>query len=94
MVDVEVSAIADDLLDLSLRSTNPDNAYLIPLLNEFRASWAIVRQRCGFDAAIRRKGEPNLRPRKTRLGCTKDASLNWISRNTLILKPHIVALPA
>jgi hypothetical protein len=38
--------------DFSLRSTNPDNAYLIPLLNEFRASWAIVRQWCGLDAAI------------------------------------------
>ena len=38
--------------DFSLRSTNPDNGYLIPLLNEFRASWAIVRQWCGLDAAI------------------------------------------
>ena len=38
--------------DFSLRATSPDNAYLIPLLNEFRASWAIVRQWCGLDAAI------------------------------------------
>jgi hypothetical protein len=38
--------------DFSVRSINPDNADLMPLPNEFRASWAIVRQSSDVDAAI------------------------------------------
>lgn len=38
--------------DYSLSVAKPDNAFLIPLLNDFRASCALVRQWCGLDAAI------------------------------------------
>ena len=30
----------------------PGNEYLVELLNEYRASWALLRQWAGFDAAI------------------------------------------
>jgi len=30
----------------------PGNEYLVPLLNQYRASWAIIRQWCGSDAAV------------------------------------------
>jgi hypothetical protein len=33
----------------------PGNEYIIPLLNEYRASWAILRQWTGYDAAIAQK---------------------------------------
>ncbi len=38
--------------DYSLSASKSENAYQIPLLNRFRASWALVRQWCGQDAAI------------------------------------------
>lgn len=30
----------------------PGNEFQVPLLNQYRASWALIRQWCGFDAAI------------------------------------------
>ena len=36
----------------SLTATRPNGEYIIPLLNHHRASWALIRQWCGHDAAI------------------------------------------
>jgi hypothetical protein len=36
----------------SLTATRPNGEYIIPLLNHHRASWALIRQWCGQDAAI------------------------------------------
>jgi hypothetical protein len=35
--------------------SQPGNEYILSLLNEFRASWAIIRQWAGYDAAISQK---------------------------------------
>jgi hypothetical protein len=47
-----LAAIEASERDSSLSATKPENAYQIPLLNRYRASWALVRQWCGQDAAI------------------------------------------
>lgn len=47
-----LAAIEASEREYSLSSTNPENAYQIRLLNTWRASWALVRQWCGHDAAI------------------------------------------
>lgn len=36
-------------------ASQPGNKYILPLLNEYRASWAIIRQWTGYDAAIAQK---------------------------------------
>ena len=36
----------------SLTAPRANGEYIIPLLNHHRASWAIIRQWCGQDAAI------------------------------------------
>jgi len=36
----------------SVDVARPGNEYLVPLLNQYRASWAIIRQWCGSDAAV------------------------------------------
>jgi hypothetical protein len=36
----------------SLTATRPDGDYIIPLLKSYRASWSVIRQWCGQDAAI------------------------------------------
>jgi len=36
----------------SMDVARPSKEYLIPLLNQYRASWAIMRQWCGSDAAV------------------------------------------
>jgi hypothetical protein len=36
----------------SMDVARPGNEYLVPLLNQYRASWAIIRQWCGTDAAV------------------------------------------
>ncbi len=36
----------------SSRATRPGEDYLVPLLNKYRASWALIRQRTGHDPAI------------------------------------------
>ena len=36
----------------SLRATRPGEEYIIPLLNDYRASWALIRQWTGSDAAL------------------------------------------
>ena len=36
----------------SLTATRPNGEYIIPLLNHHRASWALIRQWCGQEAAI------------------------------------------
>jgi hypothetical protein len=36
----------------SAQAARLDGEYVIPLLNEYRAAWALVRQWCGTDAAI------------------------------------------
>ncbi|WP_353073653.1 hypothetical protein [Tunturiibacter gelidiferens] len=36
----------------SMDVARPGHEYLIPLLNQYRASWAIIRQWCGSDAAV------------------------------------------
>jgi hypothetical protein len=36
----------------SMDVARPGNEYLVPLLNQYRASWAIIRQWCGSDAAV------------------------------------------
>ena len=36
----------------SMDVVRPGNEYLAPLLNQYRASWAIIRQWCGSDAAV------------------------------------------
>ena len=47
----------------------PGNEYLVELLNEYRASWALLRQWGGFDAAIAQRGGTDPEARTTRLGC-------------------------
>jgi hypothetical protein len=37
------------------RASQPGEKHIIPLLNEYRASWAILRQWTGFDAAFAQK---------------------------------------
>jgi hypothetical protein len=37
------------------KASQPGNEYILPLLNEYRASWAIIRQWTGYDAAISQK---------------------------------------
>lgn len=37
------------------KASQPGNNYIVPLLNEYRASWAIIRQWTGYDAAIAQK---------------------------------------
>jgi hypothetical protein len=37
------------------KTSQPGNEYILPLLNEYRASWAIIRQWTGYDAAISQK---------------------------------------
>lgn len=39
-------------LNWSMDVARPGNEYLVPLLNQYRASWAIIRQWCGSDAAV------------------------------------------
>ena len=36
----------------AMEAGRPGNEYQISLLNEYRASWAIIRQWCGMDAAV------------------------------------------
>lgn len=36
----------------SLKATTSDGDYIVPLLNSYRAAWALLRQWCGMDAAI------------------------------------------
>ena len=36
-------------------ASQPGNDYMVSLLNEYRASWAIIRQWTGFEAAIAQK---------------------------------------
>jgi len=36
----------------SYEATTPGGDYLLPLLNSYRASWALIRQWCGSDAAL------------------------------------------
>jgi len=36
----------------AMEAGRPGNEYKIPLLNDHRASWAIIRQWCGMDAAM------------------------------------------
>jgi hypothetical protein len=36
----------------SARASRPGEEYLVPLLNQYRASWAIIRQWTGYDPAI------------------------------------------
>lgn len=33
-------------------ASRPGEEYIIPLLNEYRASWAIIRQWTGYDPAV------------------------------------------
>lgn len=37
------------------KASQPGNKHILPLLNEYRASWAIIRQWTGYDAAISQK---------------------------------------
>lgn len=37
------------------KASHPGNDYMLSLLNEYRASWAIIRQWTGYDAAIAQK---------------------------------------
>jgi hypothetical protein len=37
------------------KASQPGENYIVPLLNEYRASWAIIRQWAGYDAAIAQK---------------------------------------
>lgn len=37
------------------KASQPGNDYMLPLLNEYRASWAIIRQWTGYEAAIAQK---------------------------------------
>ena len=37
------------------KASQPGEEYILPLLNEYRASWAIIRQWTGFDAAFAQK---------------------------------------
>jgi hypothetical protein len=37
------------------KASKPGGEYMVPLLNEYRASWAIIRQWTGYDAAIAQK---------------------------------------
>jgi hypothetical protein len=37
------------------KASQPGNEYILSLLNEYRASWAIIRQWTGYDAAISQK---------------------------------------
>jgi hypothetical protein len=37
------------------KASQPGEKYILPLLNEYRASWAIIRQWAGYDAAIAQK---------------------------------------
>src|ERR1700731_2040284 len=36
----------------AMEAARPGNEYQVSLLNQYRASWAIIRQWCGFDAAL------------------------------------------
>jgi hypothetical protein len=36
----------------SAKASRPGDEYIVPLLNEYRASWAIIRQWTGHDPAI------------------------------------------
>jgi len=36
----------------STEASRPGNEYQVSLLNQYRASWAIIRQWCGFDASM------------------------------------------
>ena len=36
----------------SITATRPDGEYIIPIMKSYRASWAVIRQWCGQDAAI------------------------------------------
>jgi hypothetical protein len=53
---VHASAVLADIEatehKLSLAATRPGEEHIIPLLNSFRPSWALIRQWCGQDAAI------------------------------------------
>ncbi|MBU1208230.1 MAG: hypothetical protein KKH04_15085 [Proteobacteria bacterium] len=37
------------------KASQPGGDYIVSLLNEYRASWAIIRQWTGYDAAIAQK---------------------------------------
>ena len=37
------------------KASEPGNEYMLPLLNEYRASWAIIRQWASYDAALSQK---------------------------------------
>ena len=36
----------------SLQASRPGEEYIVPLLNDYRASWALIRQWTGSDAAL------------------------------------------
>jgi hypothetical protein len=36
----------------AMQADRPGNEYKIPLLNDYRACWALIRQWCGMDAAV------------------------------------------
>jgi len=38
--------------DWSRQATTPGEEYIVPLLNDYRASWALLRQWAGYDAAV------------------------------------------
>ncbi len=37
------------------KASQPGNDYMVSLLNEYRASWAVIRQWAGYEAAIAQK---------------------------------------
>jgi hypothetical protein len=38
--------------DWARQARRPGEEYIVPLLNEYRASWALIRQWAGHDAAV------------------------------------------
>jgi hypothetical protein len=50
---VEVEATERDWSSTAMRGED----YIVPLLNEYRASWAILRQWAGYDAAVAQREE-------------------------------------
>jgi hypothetical protein len=38
--------------DWARQARRPGEDYMVPLLNEYRASWALIRQWAGHDAAV------------------------------------------
>ena len=61
----------------SRKAVTPGEEYIVPLLNGYRASWALLRQWAGYDAAVAQREAEIQETRASGLGCGVRASESW-----------------